>query len=79
MVMKQYRKRQFQMYHRAMAELPIHLDRAGRKPLAAQIYGAIREAIETGGSARARGCRPGGIWRLSSASPAAPCASPTSV
>src|SRR5215831_12566193 len=31
-----------------MAELPIDLDRVGRKPLAAQIYAAIREAIETG-------------------------------
>ena len=30
------------------AELPIDLDRVGRKPLAAQIYAAIREAIETG-------------------------------
>jgi GntR family transcriptional regulator/MocR family aminotransferase len=31
-----------------MAALPIHLDRAKRVPLAAQIYGAFREAIETG-------------------------------
>ena len=31
-----------------MAELPIDLDRVGRKPLAAQIYTAIRETIETG-------------------------------
>jgi GntR family transcriptional regulator/MocR family aminotransferase len=31
-----------------MAALPIDLDRARRTPLAAQIYGAIREAIETG-------------------------------
>jgi trimethylamine:corrinoid methyltransferase-like protein len=31
-----------------MADLPIHLDRARRTPLAAQIYRAIREAIETG-------------------------------
>ena len=31
-----------------MAELPIDLDRVGRKPLAAQIYAAIRETIETG-------------------------------
>src|ERR1700747_1445751 len=31
-----------------MAALPIHLDRARRIPLAAQIYGSIREAIETG-------------------------------
>jgi GntR family transcriptional regulator/MocR family aminotransferase len=46
--MKQYRKRQLEMYHRTMAELPIDLDRVGRKPLAAQIYAAIREAIETG-------------------------------
>jgi len=31
-----------------MVELPIDLDRPGRKPLAAQIYTAIRETIETG-------------------------------
>ena len=31
-----------------MAALPIDLDRVGRKPLAAQIYAAIRETIETG-------------------------------
>src|SRR5689334_4897544 len=31
-----------------MAALPIDLDRARRTPLAAQIYWAIREAIETG-------------------------------
>jgi GntR family transcriptional regulator / MocR family aminotransferase len=31
-----------------MAALPIDIDRAGRKPLAVQIYGAIRGAIETG-------------------------------
>jgi GntR family transcriptional regulator / MocR family aminotransferase len=31
-----------------MADIPIHLDRARKTPLAAQIYRAIREAIETG-------------------------------
>src|SRR5216684_8758657 len=31
-----------------MAALPIDVDRAGRTPLAAQIYQAIRRAIETG-------------------------------
>ena len=31
-----------------MAELPIPLDRIGKTPLAAQIYGAIRDAIEAG-------------------------------
>src|SRR5215813_14333315 len=31
-----------------MVGLPIHLDRDRRTPLAAQIYRAIREAIETG-------------------------------
>jgi DNA-binding GntR family transcriptional regulator len=31
-----------------MAALPIELDRARKTPLAAQIYSAIREAIETG-------------------------------
>ncbi|HTI82450.1 MAG TPA: PLP-dependent aminotransferase family protein [Acetobacteraceae bacterium] len=31
-----------------MAPFPLELDRAGRTPLAAQIYGAIREAIVTG-------------------------------
>ena len=30
-----------------MARLPLELDRAGRTPLAVQIYGAIREAIVT--------------------------------
>jgi GntR family transcriptional regulator/MocR family aminotransferase len=46
--MKQYRDWQFRLYHRAMVMLPIDLDRARRTPLAAQIYRAIREAIETG-------------------------------
>jgi GntR family transcriptional regulator/MocR family aminotransferase len=46
--MKQYRKQQFRVYHRTMAELPIDLGRAEKTPLAVQIYGAIREAIETG-------------------------------
>src|SRR4051794_2090296 len=36
------------MYHRAMTTLPIKLNRAKKIPLAAQIYAAIREAIETG-------------------------------
>jgi GntR family transcriptional regulator / MocR family aminotransferase len=31
-----------------MADLPIRLDRIGKIPLAAQIYGAIRDGIETG-------------------------------
>ena len=31
-----------------MAKLPLALDRAGKTPLAEQIYGAIREAIEAG-------------------------------
>src|ERR1700755_769486 len=31
-----------------MAALPIRLDRGRKTPLAAQIYGAIREAIEAG-------------------------------
>jgi GntR family transcriptional regulator / MocR family aminotransferase len=31
-----------------MATLPIKVDRARRTPLAAQIYGAIREGIENG-------------------------------
>jgi GntR family transcriptional regulator / MocR family aminotransferase len=35
-------------YHRMMTTLPIQLDRARRIPLAAQIYRAIRETIETG-------------------------------
>ena len=34
---------------------------------------------ERGGSPRARGCPPGRIWPLSSASPAAPCVWPTNV
>src|SRR6201985_3795641 len=36
------------MYHPPMAVLPIQLDRAKRTPLAAQIYSAIREGIESG-------------------------------
>jgi GntR family transcriptional regulator/MocR family aminotransferase len=36
------------MYHRTMTTLPIKLNRAKKIPLAAQIYAAIREAIETG-------------------------------
>ena len=31
-----------------MADLPIHIDRVGKTSLATQIYGAIRDAIETG-------------------------------
>jgi GntR family transcriptional regulator / MocR family aminotransferase len=31
-----------------MVELPIPLDRIGKTPLAAQIYGAIRGSIEAG-------------------------------
>ena len=31
-----------------MAPLPLELDRAGRTPLAAQVYGSVREAIVTG-------------------------------
>jgi GntR family transcriptional regulator/MocR family aminotransferase len=46
--MEQYRDTRFWLYHRAMAALPIDVDRAGRTPLAAQIYRAIRRAIETG-------------------------------
>jgi GntR family transcriptional regulator/MocR family aminotransferase len=38
----------FWLYHRAMAVLPIQLDRARRTPLAAQIYSAIRDGIENG-------------------------------
>jgi GntR family transcriptional regulator / MocR family aminotransferase len=34
--------------HRAMAPLPLELDRGGRTPLAVQIYRAIREAIVAG-------------------------------
>src|SRR4051794_28931738 len=32
----------------AMAPLPLELDRAGRTPLAAPVYGSVREAIVTG-------------------------------
>jgi GntR family transcriptional regulator / MocR family aminotransferase len=48
LVIKQYQDWQFGLYHRAMAALPIQLDRARRTPLAAQIYSAIREGIENG-------------------------------
>src|SRR5215471_10740867 len=45
---KQYQDCRIWLYHRAMAALPIQLDRARRTPLAAQIYSAIREGIENG-------------------------------
>src|SRR5246127_1318057 len=48
LVIKQYQDCRFWLYHRAMAALPIKLDRARRTPLAAQIYSAIREGIENG-------------------------------
>src|SRR6201981_1039911 len=48
LVIKEYQDWQSSRYHRAMAAVPIDLDRARRTPLAAQIYGRIREAIETG-------------------------------
>jgi GntR family transcriptional regulator/MocR family aminotransferase len=41
-------QRHISSYHGMMTTLPIHLDRARRIPLAAQIYRAIRETIETG-------------------------------
>src|SRR4051794_26327197 len=47
-VIKKYQERKLLLYRRAMAKLPLDLDRAGRTPLAEQIYGAIREAIEAG-------------------------------
>src|SRR5215475_12077574 len=48
LVIKQYQDCRFWLYHRAMAALPIQLDRARKTPLAAQIYSAIREGIENG-------------------------------
>src|ERR1700742_5155351 len=45
---KQYQDCRFWLYHRAMAALPIQLDRARRTPLAPQIYSAIRDGIENG-------------------------------
>jgi GntR family transcriptional regulator / MocR family aminotransferase len=48
LVIKQYQDCRFWLYHRAMAALPIQLDRARRTPLSAQIYSAIREGIENG-------------------------------
>src|ERR1700739_2638944 len=45
---KQYQECRFWLYHRAMAALPINLDRARRTPLGAQIYSAIREGMENG-------------------------------
>ena len=46
--MEQSRQLATRSLRRAMAPLPLELDRAGRTPLAVQIYGAIREAIVTG-------------------------------
>jgi GntR family transcriptional regulator/MocR family aminotransferase len=48
LVTEQYRDWHFRLYHRAMDALPIKVDRARRTPLAAQIYWAIRDAIESG-------------------------------
>jgi GntR family transcriptional regulator / MocR family aminotransferase len=48
LVTKKHQDWQFRLYHRAMAALPIDIDRAKRTPLAAQIYRTIREGIETG-------------------------------
>src|SRR6476619_4592478 len=48
LIIKQYQDCRFWLYHRAMAALPVQLDRARRTPLAAQIYSAIREGIENG-------------------------------
>jgi GntR family transcriptional regulator/MocR family aminotransferase len=45
---RKYQERQLLLYHRTMARLPLDLDRAGRTPLAEQVYRAIREAIESG-------------------------------
>src|SRR5258708_29610459 len=47
-IIKQSQDCRFWLYHRAMAVLPIQLDRARRTPLVAQIYSAIREGIENG-------------------------------
>src|SRR5215467_13688666 len=47
-IIKQYQDCGFWLYHCAMTVLPIQLDRAGRTPLVAQIYSAIREGIENG-------------------------------
>jgi GntR family transcriptional regulator/MocR family aminotransferase len=48
LVIKKHQDWQILLYHRAMATLPIALESAGGTPLAEQIYGAIREAIEAG-------------------------------
>jgi GntR family transcriptional regulator/MocR family aminotransferase len=60
LVIKQYQDCQFRLYHRAIAALPVQLDRAKRTSLAAQIYSAIREGIENGrlaSGARLPSCR----------------------
>lgn len=46
--MEKHQDRRFRLYHRAMPELRIELDRGRRTPLTTQIYGAIRDAIESG-------------------------------
>jgi GntR family transcriptional regulator/MocR family aminotransferase len=48
LVIKQYQDCQFWLYHRAIAALPVQLDRVRRTSLAAQIYSAIREGFENG-------------------------------
>src|SRR5689334_13337659 len=47
-VRRKYQDCRFWLYHRAMTAPRIKLDRAGRTPLGAQIYSAIREGIESG-------------------------------
>src|SRR5882672_4605582 len=48
LVKEQSQDWRFWLYHRAMAALPIQVDRARKIPLAAQIYSAIRAGIENG-------------------------------
>jgi GntR family transcriptional regulator / MocR family aminotransferase len=45
---KQYQVRRFRLYHPPMSALRIELDHGRKTPLTTQIYGGIRDAIESG-------------------------------
>jgi GntR family transcriptional regulator/MocR family aminotransferase len=45
LITKQHQDRQKGLYHRAMPDLDIDLDRAGRTPLAIQIYQSVRGTV----------------------------------
>ena len=52
--MEQTQEREIRMYYRPMATLSNGLDHTGRTSLSAQIYGSIRDVIESGPSSTYR-------------------------